>query len=180
MKFKYVCIELSGYGDIETEVRQQPTKAMRVAGYLNDNIWKNKYIGVKVKSRIYKAVVRPIMTYTAETRSATAKTRKSLETGEMKILRKIAGKTLLDRERSDNIKQTCKVGSINEWVLSRRREWNEHIGRMDEGRIVRSARDKSPLGRRSTGRPRKRWCDILTIDSNCRHDVKNEQAICLI
>ncbi|XP_030765794.1 uncharacterized protein LOC115889857 [Sitophilus oryzae] len=104
------------------------------------------------------------MTYTAETRPDTAKTKRFLETGEMKILRKITSKTLLDRERSNNIRKTCKVDNINEWVLSRSREWNEHISRMDEGRIVRSARDKSPLGRRNTGRPRKRWCDNLTID----------------
>ncbi|XP_030767906.1 uncharacterized protein LOC115891558 [Sitophilus oryzae] len=155
MKFKYFSIELSGYGDIETEVRQQTTKA----GCLNDTIWKNKYIGVEVKSRIYKA----ILTYTAETRPDRAKTKRFLETGEMKIIHKITGKTLLDRERRDNIRQTCKVDSINEWVLSRRREWNEHISRMDEGRIVRSAH-KSPLGRRSTGRPRKRWSDNFTIE----------------
>ncbi|XP_030766597.1 uncharacterized protein LOC115890494, partial [Sitophilus oryzae] len=71
MKFKYLGIELSGYGDIEIEVRQQTTKAMRVAGCLNDTIWKNKYVGVEIKSRIYKAIIRPIMTYTAETRPYT-------------------------------------------------------------------------------------------------------------
>lgn len=28
-------------------------------------------------------------------------------------------------------------------------------------RLERIARDKSPIGRRSVGRPRKRWCDNL-------------------
>ncbi|XP_030746595.1 uncharacterized protein LOC115875314 [Sitophilus oryzae] len=150
MKFKYLGIELSGYGDIETEVRLQTTKAMRVAGCLNDTIWKNKYIGVEVKSRIYKAVVRP-----------TKQKPDQIQQKQKDSWKQSSASSL---ERRDNIREICKVDSINEWVLSRRREWNEHISQMDEGRIVRSGRDKSALGRRSTGRPRKRWCDNLTID----------------
>lgn len=57
MKFQYLGIEISGFGDVETEVRQQPTKATRVVA--NDTIWKNKYIEIETKSRIYKPV-RPI------------------------------------------------------------------------------------------------------------------------
>lgn len=40
-------------------------------------------------------------------------------------------------------------------------EWNEHIKRMTEDRIVIAARDKSPAGRRAKGRFRKRWYDEL-------------------
>lgn len=164
MKFKYLGIELSGFGDVESEVRQQTNKALRVAGCLNDTIWKNKYLQTETKSRIYKATIRPIMTYTAETRPDTTKTKRILETGEMKVLRKIVGKTLLDRERNENIRRSCQVDNINEWVVNRKIEWNEHIHRMDQDRIVKIARDKSPIGRRSTGRPRKRWSDNLTVN----------------
>lgn len=57
MKFKYLGIKISGFGDVETEVRQQTTKSTRVT--VNDTIWKNKYIEIETKSRIYKTV-RPI------------------------------------------------------------------------------------------------------------------------
>ncbi|XP_057666772.1 uncharacterized protein LOC130900278 [Diorhabda carinulata] len=99
------------------------------------------------------------MTYTAKTRPETAKTKRMMERAEMKVLRRIARKTLLDRERSENIRK-CKIYDVNEWVLSRKKEWNEHISRMDNNRLVKIARDKSPLGRRSTDRPRKRWSRI--------------------
>lgn len=163
MKFRYLGIEISVCGDVEEEVREQTTRATRVAGCLNDTVWRNKNISIQTKSRIYKAVVRPTMTYTAETRPDTARTRQLLETTEMRVLRRIAGKTLLDRERSEDIRKTCIVENVNHWVLGRKREWNAHIGRMDENRMVRIARDKSPLGRRSLGRPRKRWSDNLTV-----------------
>lgn len=164
MTFKYLGIELCGFGDVESEVRQQVNKALRTAGCLNDTIWNNKHLRTETKARIYKAAIRPIMTYTAETRPDTTKTKRLLETCEMKVLRKIAGKTLLDRERSDNIRKMCGVEEVNEWILRRKHEWNAHIDRMDHERMVRIARDKSPTGRRSIGRPRKRWSDNLTTN----------------
>ncbi|XP_015181515.1 PREDICTED: uncharacterized protein LOC107069067 [Polistes dominula] len=109
MRFRYLGIEISGYGDIEEEVREQTTKAARVAGCLSDTIWRNKNIKIETKARIYKITIRPIMTYCAETRSDSAKTKRLLETTEMKILRKIARKTLLDKERSEKVEEHAKL-----------------------------------------------------------------------
>ena len=82
----------------------------------------------------------------------------------MKIVRRIAGKTPMGRERSGNIRQTCGIDKINDWLLERKKEWHEHIYHMTEERIVKIARDKSSAGQRSTGRPRKRGRDNLPKD----------------
>ena len=66
---------------------------------------------IETKSRIYKAAIRPILTYTAETRPETSKTKQILETTEMKVVRKI-----FDRKRSKEIRRMCKIDNINEWV----------------------------------------------------------------
>ena len=50
----------------------------------------------------------------------------------MKIARRIAGKILMDRERSDNIRQTCGIDKINDWVLEIKKKWHEHIDCMTE------------------------------------------------
>lgn len=164
MTFRYLGVNVSGYGDIENEVRQQVNKANRVAGCLNDTIWRNKHIGVETKTRIYKATIRPIMTYAGETRPETSKTRRLMETAEMKVLRRILGKTLLDQERSETIRRNCQTENVADWVSNRKKEWNNHINRMDNNRIVRIARDNSPIGRRSVGRPKRRWKDNLNPD----------------
>ena len=78
MGFKYLEIELSGYGDDKAEVREQTTRATKIAGCLNATIWRNKNIGIEAKSRIYKTAIRLIMTYTAETRPETAKTNQKI------------------------------------------------------------------------------------------------------
>ena len=75
---------LSGY---VVWVRHQAIKASRISGCLNETIWSNKYLRTETKVRIYKSIVRPTLTYAAETRTDTAKTRRLLEVTEMKTLR---------------------------------------------------------------------------------------------
>jgi hypothetical protein len=43
----------------------------------------------------------------------------------------------------------------------KKQQRNSHIERVTENGVVKIARDKSPNERRSTGRPRKRWCDDI-------------------
>ena len=83
-----------------------------------------------------------------------------LETNEMKVLRKIVGKTKIDRIRSQQIRESCGIQPINEWV-ERRREWDQHVTRMDAERLFKISRDNVPAGRRSPGRPKRRWSDLI-------------------
>ena len=48
MKFKYLGISISEFGDVKTEVRNQTQKATRIAGCLNDTIWRNRNIGAEL------------------------------------------------------------------------------------------------------------------------------------
>ena len=59
---------------------------------------------------------------------------------EMKVLlREIVGTTKIDRIRSQQIRESCGTRPNNEWVERiRRREWDEHVTRMDVERLVRS------------------------------------------
>lgn len=75
----------------------------------------------------------------------------------MKVLGKVTRKTLLDRERNEYIRRICKANSVKVWVLKRNREGNRYINIITEECLVQIARNKSPLGRKSSGRPRKSW-----------------------
>ncbi|XP_045479646.1 uncharacterized protein LOC123684404 [Harmonia axyridis] len=129
-------------------------RANKIAGCLNDTIWRNKHLNIKTKAKIYKSIIRPNMNYTAETRPDTSKRRRMLETAEMNILRRISGKILYDRKRSNDIRKLCEVKKIGEGIDNRKEEWKEWA----------KARDKSPLEKRSIGRPRKRWSDKLRTE----------------
>ena len=102
--------------------------------------------------------MRPILTYAAETRTDTAKTREILEVCEMKSLRRIVGKTRMDRVKNQDIMEKCKIQKVSVWVQRRRTEWS---ARMSEERLLRKVHDNNLTGERRRDRPRKRWKDAL-------------------
>ena len=53
---------------------------------------------------------------------------------------------MMKRGRNENIRRTCRTEDVNQWLLSRKNKWNQHINRMEDTRVVKIARDKSPLG----------------------------------
>ena len=65
-----------------------------------------------------------------------------LEANEMKVVRKIVGKT--DIIRSQQIRESCGIQPINEQVNRRRREWDEHVTKMDAKILVKISRDNIP------------------------------------
>ena len=76
----------------------------------------------------------------------------------MKVLRKIFGRTKIDRIRSQQIRESCGINPINEWV--ERREWDEHVTRMEAEKLVKIWRDIIPAGI-SPRRPKRRWSNLI-------------------
>ena len=64
----------------------------------------------------------------------------------MNVLRKIVGKTKADKIKSQRTRESCSIQPINVWV-ERRREWDEHITRMEVERLAKISRDNIPAGR---------------------------------
>lgn len=62
---------MSSDRNIYKKVKEQ---AGRILGCLTDVAWKNKYIFVESKMKIYKMSVRSVLSYTADTRINTKKT----------------------------------------------------------------------------------------------------------
>ena len=106
------------------------------------------------KIKIYTAAVRPIMTYGAETRADTAKTKQLWRTTEMNTLRAFLGKTSFDRMKNIDILERCILQEVVKFVKSRRKAWNEHVSRAEQ-RLIKLVRDARP----NTKRPPKRWAD---------------------
>ncbi|XP_045477896.1 uncharacterized protein LOC123683044 [Harmonia axyridis] len=154
---KYLGVEISSHMNVYQEVRAQANKASRISGCLRDMIWRNEHMTAESKVRIYKTVVRPILTYAAETRAETATTKSLLRSTEMRILRTIEGVTLRDQIRSSVIRDELKVQDVVRFVRSRRRNWRDHVDRMGTDRLAKWAKNERPNTRRPPGRPPKRW-----------------------
>jgi len=165
MSFRYLGAEITADQNRIHEVKEQVNKASRIAGYLRNFVWKNNYMNRETKIRIYKTCIRPIMTYAAETRADTRRTKAILRTTEMRILRTIVGCTVRDRVRNEQIRNICDIYDIVRWTRKRCREWNMHVSRMSDDRLAKRARDGRPFTRRPPGRPPKRWRECWTSTS---------------
>ena len=107
MSFMYLGIQITSHQDLQTEVKIQSIKALRISGCLNNAVWSN-------------------------TRPDTSKTRQILETAETKTLRRILGVSLFDKQRSEDIREKCEIQKIDDWVKCRRENWYAHVERMSE------------------------------------------------
>lgn len=84
-EFNYLGAIISAYEDLKNVVKNQINKSARIAGALRTTIWRNKHISIKSKIRIYKACVRPVLTYAAKIRADTAQTKRMYRTNEMRV-----------------------------------------------------------------------------------------------
>lgn len=71
--------------NIIKKVATQINKAVKVSRYLHGTIWENKPMATKNKMKIYKPVMKPILTYATETRTDTEGTKPEINNSEMKM-----------------------------------------------------------------------------------------------
>jgi hypothetical protein len=80
-----------------------------------------------------------------------------LEAAEMRFLRSVTGYTRLDKIRNEDIRQELEISGIQDVRLQYKRNWINHLDRMDNTRLPKYALTYKPRGKRDSGRARKRW-----------------------
>jgi hypothetical protein len=111
--------------------------------------------------KIYKTKIRPVVMYSSETWTLTAKDENNLRIFERQILMKIFGPVNIDniwRIRSNmEIDKLIQGADIVRLIKAQRIRWLGHILRMDQARPTGKLLDWKPVGTRPIGRPRQRW-----------------------
>ena len=118
--------------------------------------------------KIYKTIIRPVITYSSQTWTLTAKDENNLRIFERQILRKIFGPVNIDniwRMRNNmKIDKLIEGADIVRLIKAQRIKWQGHIQRMDQARPSRRLLDWKPMGTRPVGRPRQRWQEDVMED----------------
>ncbi|PSN31395.1 hypothetical protein C0J52_25836 [Blattella germanica] len=65
--------------------------------------------------------------------------------------------TLRDRKRNEDARKELGIFNLLEEIKKYRRNWREHIERMEDSRTPKAMLKYKPKGRRDVGRLRKRW-----------------------
>ena len=118
-------------------------------------------MGTETILEVYNTLVLPTFLYGSENCTLTALQRRRIETAEMKLLRPLADYTLYDNKTNDCIRRELRITGILDKIDEYRRNWLSYLQRMPQTRIPLKSYHYRPDGRRTIGRPKKRWREEL-------------------
>jgi hypothetical protein len=148
-------ISYQSSNDVEFEL----AKFLQLIGTIKKTIFRK--VRTETVLKIYNTLVLPTFLYGSENWTLRALQRRRFEAAEMKLLKPLTGYTLYDHKTNDSIRRElqteCILGKIDEY----RRNWFLHLQRMPPNRIPLKSYHYRPQGRRTIGRPKKRWRDQL-------------------
>ena len=118
--------------------------------------------------KIYRTMIRPLVTYSSETWTLTAKDENNLRIFERQTLRKIFGPVNIDNiwktRNNMEIDKLIEGADIVRFIKAQRIKWLGHIQRMDQARPTRKLLDWKPMGTRPIGRAQQRWQEDVRED----------------
>jgi len=137
--------------------------------YSVQNLLSSSLLSRKLKIKIYRTMILPVVLYGCETWSLTLREEHRLRVFENRVLRVFGPKRdkvtvewrkLHNEEFSDmySLPNVVRVGK------SRRMRWAGQVAHMGEGRGMHRVLMGKPEGKRSLGRPRHRWEDNIKMD----------------
>jgi len=158
--FNYLGSILNVDNTMNIEIAEGIVKGNKVY-YANEKLIKLKFLKRSTKMKIYKTIIRPVITYSSESWTLTAKDEKNLRIFERQILRKIFVPVNIDNmwgiQSNMEIDKLIDGADIVRFIKAQRIKWLGHIQRMGQARPTRNLLDWKPMGSRPAGRPRQRW-----------------------
>ncbi|KAJ8710705.1 hypothetical protein PYW08_009220 [Mythimna loreyi] len=119
---------------------------------------------LKLKGKIYKSVIRPVILYGSECWAVKKTDEKRLHVAEMRMLRWMCGVTRMDKVRNEYIRGSLKVAPVTEKLKGNSLSWYGHVKRRDETHVTKRVLSLHVDGWRGRGRPKKRWMDCVKSD----------------
>ena len=166
-EFKYLGAIVNTQANIKQEINNRLLMGNRCM-YGLYNIISSKLIRKETKIKIYKTLIKPVVTYGSESWTITKEMEERLRIFERKVLRKIFGpvydKEILRARYNHEIYELYKETDIVKTIKIARLRWLGHIYRMEENNYCRRITLNQPEGVRKRGRPKLRWMDNVTED----------------
>jgi hypothetical protein len=165
-EFCYLGSVIARDGSCDKDIRTQLGKANSCFGRLL-NIWRNKGLSIKIKIRLYEALVMSTLLYGAETWPMTVANMKRLEAAHHRWQRKILGIVWRDKITNVEVRRRTCMDKLEDIIRRRRLQWLGHVHRMEQERIPKQALNWIPAGKRKRGRPRMNWTTTIKKDMEC-------------
>lgn len=168
-QFKYLGSMVTEDNDIPAEIKGRMEAGNRCFWSLSKVLRLNA-IPRKAKLRLYKTMIRPVVTYGSESWVLTQEWEQRLRIWERKVLRRIFGPIFDPNDMrwrirtNEELRELYNEPDIVTFIKKGRLRWIGHVERMDSTRVPRKMLYGKPGGSRRRGRPRTRWVDDVEAD----------------
>ncbi|KAK6754463.1 hypothetical protein RB195_013455 [Necator americanus] len=160
--FKYLGSKVTSTGDIDQEGRARFNAAW-MKWKMATGVLCDKKVPVRLKSKIYRTVVRPVALYGCECWPTTKALERVLHAMEMRMLSWTIGVTLKEKVSNDTVRSIFGVVPITEKMKEARLRWFGHVLRREEDSVAQTALKLDVSGVRPRGRPKIRWLDRVKL-----------------
>jgi len=123
-----------------------------------------KQTNKETKLRTHNITTKAALKFGCEAWVLRKREERRLEVAQMKFLRHLLGKTKLDKENNQCVREKTGTQNIVKEIKQYQGKWLQHAQRMDTNIIPKQALQYQPKGRRNIGQPRKRWRDQLYLE----------------
>lgn len=165
--FVYLGALITENSDEKEEIKARLIKGQRSQASLRQ-LLKSKELSRTAKVRIYRTIIRPTVTYAAETWILNKNQQQCLEGWERKVLRGILGGKKVNgqwqRRTNAEVMELYGQESIVSYIKAQRIRWLGHVKRAEEERAIKRVLRGVWGEARRKGRPRKEWLDSVLQD----------------
>ena len=148
---------------IKAELQKRMSKASMSFGRLRGGrLWNNHNVSIRVKGKIYRAIILSTLLYGAETWTVYMRHVKRLHAFMMRHLRSIMKIRWQDKVTNINVLNRTGLPSMEDLLIRKNLRWTGHLLRMPTDRLPRQVLySQLPDGQRPRGRPRLRYKDTI-------------------
>lgn len=173
--FKYLGSTVSNNARIDKEIRNRMGVASGAFGKLQERLWKNRHVSIRVKCKVYRAVVLSSLLYGSETWTIYRTQVKKLSAFMMRQLRTIMNVTWKDKITNVEILRRAGLPSMADILIQNNLRWLGHVHRMRNDRLPRQLLYSQLCeGKRNIGRPRLRFKDVAKRNMKWRNINPNQ------
>ena len=129
----------------------------------NKEIHQDRQLPISLKKQVMDRWVLPTTTHGYQTWSLNKQMTNKLRTAQKAMERKMLDLRQQDTIPCSEIRKRTKIIDIIEYTLKQKWKWASHIARMKDNRWTKRCTEWQPRrGKRSRGRPGRRWQDDIT------------------
>jgi hypothetical protein len=152
---------------MEEEIKERIALGNK-AYFANKKMFQSRLISKMAKLKLYYSVIRPLVTYLCETWILKEIIINKLLVFERKIFGPNNENGIWCIKTNQELHEIIKCKNIINFMRAQRLSWLGHIERMQGTRMVKAIYSWKPISRRPIGRPKTRWVDDVTKDTEVK------------